>query len=166
MPLPKYRLQPVLDKREKKKKDAEKALADARAEVAKQQEILRKREEDVVKAIHKKDQYSADFMTKMQAGMETLKITTGKAYLEVLKQAIVTAKNKVEEQKKIVAEKEKKEKDAMSAVTEATKEMKVIEKHKENWADQLVKEQEYKEEKEQEEVAQNLYEQSRRQRQS
>lgn len=166
MPLPKYRLQPVLDKREKKKKDAEKALADARAELAKQQEVLRQREEDVVKATQKKEQYSADLMTKMQAGMETGKITSGKAYLEVLKQAIVTAKKKVEDQKKVVAEKEKKEKDAMLAVTDATKEMKVIEKHRENWADQLHKEEEYKEDQEQEEVAQNIYEQSRRQKQS
>ncbi len=35
----KYRLQPVLDKREKKKKDAEKILADARAEVERQKQI-------------------------------------------------------------------------------------------------------------------------------
>lgn len=162
----KYRLQPVLDKREKKKKDAEKALADARASLEKQNAILKQREEDVVKAVEKKDQYSKDFMTKMQAGMETGKISAGKAYLEVLKQNIVMAQKKVEDQKKVVQGCEQKLQAAVTQLTEATKEMKVIEKHKENWQDGLKREIQEKEDREQEEVAQTLYEQHRKQRSS
>lgn len=158
----KYRLQPVLDKREKKKKDAEKILAAARAEVERQKQVLKQREEDVEKAIQKKDKYTADFMTKMQAGMDSGKITASKAFIEVLKQNIVTAQKKVEEQKKVVETAEQKVQIAVAGVAEATKEMKVIEKHKENWQDAVRKEIEEKEDKEQEEVAQGLYEQHRK----
>ncbi len=166
MSLPKYRLQPVLDKKERSKKDAEKALADTRAGLAKQEEILRQREQDVQKAIQKKELYASDLAAKMDNGMEMNKITAAKAYLEVLKQNIETAKRKVSEQKKVVNEWELKVEAALQKVTEATKEMKVIEKHKENWAAAVKKEIEEKEDKENEEVAQNLYEMNRRQRQS
>lgn len=162
----KYRLQPVLDKREKKKKDAEKVLADARAQLEKQNAILKQREEDVVKAVEKKDQYTKDLMAKMQAGMETGKITAGKMYIEVLKQNIVVAQKKVEDQKKVVQSCEQKVQAAVTQLTEATKEMKVIEKHKENWQEGVKREIEEKEDREQEEVAQTLYEQHRKQRSS
>lgn len=158
----KYRLQPVLDKREKKKKDAEKILADARAEVERQKQILKQREEDIEKAIQKKDKYTVDLRTKMDAGMETGKITAGKAYIEVLKQNVVTAQKKAEEQKKVVESAEKKVQAAVAGVAEATKEMKVIEKHKENWQDTERREAEEKEDKEQEEVAQSMYQQHRK----
>jgi flagellar export protein FliJ len=162
----KYRLQPVFDKKEKLKKDAEKALADTRAGLVKQEEILQQKEEAVKQAIKKKEDYSADLTAKMDKGMEMSKITAAKAYLEVLKQNIETAKKKVEEQKAVVREWEKKVEVALEKVTEATKEMKVIEKHKENWVAAVKKEEEEKEDKENEEVAQNLYEMNRRQRSS
>jgi len=162
----KYRLQPVFDKKEKIKKDTEKALADTRAGLVKQQEILQQKEEAVKQAIKKKDDYSADLTSKMDKGMEMSKITAAKAYLEVLKQNIETAKKRVEEQKAVVREWEKKVEVALQNVTEATKELKVIEKHKENWVASVKKEEEEKEDKENEEVAQNLYEMNRRQRQS
>ena len=162
MSLPKYRLQPVLDSKEKKKKDAEQALAEARKELAKQQQLLQERENDVLKAVETKQEFTAQFMEKMDQGMDLPKITQGKAYIEVLKQKIVTAKKKVEDQKKVVALSEKKVETAIGKLTETTKEMKVIEKHKENWIDTEKRELEAKEEKEQEEVAQNIYQQSRR----
>lgn len=162
MSVPKYRLQPVLDSKEKKKQDAEKLLADARSELARQQDILKQREQDVARAMEKKEMFSSDFMKKMEGGMDTSKIAQGKAYLEVLKQNIVTAKKRVEEQAKVVQGCEQKVQNAVLKLTEATKEMKVIEKHKENWAEAVKKDVEFKEEKEQEEIAQNLYEQFRR----
>lgn len=160
----KYRLQPVLDKKEKLKKDAEKALADTRAGLAKQQDILKQKEEDVQKAIRKRDEYTEKLVAKMDKGMEMRDITAAKAYQEVLKNNVVTAEKKVEDQKKVVAEWEQKVEAAVARVTEATKEMKVIEKHKENWQTAVKKEIEEKEEKEQEEVAQNLYQMNRKQR--
>src|SRR3972149_163721 len=130
MSLPKYRLQPVLDSKEKKKKDAEQALAEARKELTKQQQILQERENDVLNAVETKQQFTTQFMEKMDQGMELPKITQGKAYIEVLKQNIVTAKKKVEDQKKVVVLSEKKVEAAIGKLTETTKEMKVIEKHK------------------------------------
>jgi hypothetical protein len=166
MSLPRYRLQPVLDSKEKRKKEAEKNLGEVRKELARQEQILQEKEAAVVQATQKKDQYTADFQTKLSTGMETGKITAAKAYIEVLKKNIELAKKKVEEQKKVIEEWKKKEHEALLRVTETTKEMKVIEKHKENWAESVKKEIEFKEDQEQEEVAQNLYEQFRRQKQS
>ena len=164
MNLPRYRLQPVLDSKEKKKKDAEKALAETRAELERQKNILRDREEDVLKAIKRKDDYSTDLMRKMDGGMESGKITDGKSYLEVLKRSIEIARKKADDQKKVVHQWEQKVEAALLKVMETTKEMKVIEKHKENWTETEKREIEMKEEKEQDEVAQNLYEQSRKRR--
>ncbi len=164
MSLTKYRLQPVLDSKEKKKKDAEKALAKTRAELERQKNILQEREEEVVKAVQRKDDYSADLMKKMERGLESGKITDGKMYLEVLKRNIEAARKRVEDQKKVVQQWEQKVEAALVKVMEATKEMKVIEKHKENWVEAEKKVIEIKEEKEQEEVAQNLYEQARKRR--
>ncbi len=166
MSLPKYRLQPVLDSKEKKKKDAEKALGDVRKELARQEKILQDREEDVKKAAQRKEQYTAEFNAKIDRGMETGKISDGRAFIDVLKKNIEIAKKKVEDQKKVVDEWKQKEQEALMRLTEATKEMNIIEKHKENWVQTEKRELEIKEDKEQEEVAQNLYEQSRRRRQS
>lgn len=164
MKLAKYRLQPVLDSKERKKKDAEKALAETRTELERQKNILRDREEEVVKTIKKKDDYSADLMKKMEGGLESGKITDGKMYLEVLKRNVETARKKVEDQKKAVQQWEQKVEAALVKVMEATKEMKVIEKHKENWVEAEKKEIEIREEKEQDEIGQNLYQQSGKRR--
>ncbi len=164
MSLPKYRLQPVLDSKEKRKNEAEKALSDTRAELERQRNLLRAREEEVTRAIKKKDDTSADLMKKMNRGMESGKITEGRAFIDVLKRNIEIARKKADDQKKVVQQWEQKVEAALMKVTEATKEMKVIEKHKENWTEAEKKEIEIKEEKEQEEVAQNMYEQSRRRR--
>jgi len=164
MSLPKYRLQPVLDSKEKRKNEAEKALAETRAELERQRNLLRTREEEVTRAIKKKDDTSADLMKKMDRGMESEKITEGRAFIDVLKRNIEIARKKADNQKKVVHQWEQKVEAALMKVTEATKEMKVIEKHKENWTEAEKKEIEIKEEKEQEEVAQNMYEQSRKRR--
>ena len=162
MSVQKYRLQPVFDMKEKKKKDAEKALAETRKELLKQQKLLSDREQEWRNAIEKRQTYTAEFLAKMEKGMEQVRISQGKAYIEVLKQNIELAKKKVEEQKKVVHQWEKKVEAAVAKVMETTKDWKVIEKHKENWLETAKRESEMKEDKEQEEVAQSLYEQVRR----
>lgn len=154
----KYRLQPVLDKRQKIKEDAEKALGVAQKAL----DAEKKKEEECAQAVEKAKQDKEDYKIEMNRkilndNLEVSKITMLKNYMKSLDYAIVKAQEKLEEQKARVQQAEKVVEQKRAQLIEATTEFQAIEKHKEKWIEGVKKEEEETEQKEQEEIGNVLY---------
>jgi flagellar export protein FliJ len=158
MTLPKYRLQPVLDKRQKIKEDAEKALGAAQKELDAEKKKEQECAEAVENAKRAKEEFKAEMNRKMLTeNLEINKITMLKNYVKSLEYLIEQAKEKLEQQKVRVKQAEKVVDQKRGELLEATKEFQAIEKHKEKWAEAIKKEMEEAEQKEQEEIGNVLY---------
>jgi conjugal transfer/entry exclusion protein len=156
--LPKYRLQPVLDKRQKIKEDAEKALGVAQKKVDEE----KKKEEECIQGVNlakqRKEDAKAEMNRKMlEENLEVGKIRQHKDYLKSLDYEIKKAEERLEEQKNRVKAAEQIVIQKRNDLVEATKEYQAIEKHKENWAAALKKAMDEAEQKEAEEVGNVLF---------
>lgn len=166
MKLPPYRLQPVLNKREKAKQEAERVLGEAQKALALEKEKEAECERAIELAIQKKEDFKAEMNQKMMEGtLDVEKIKMHKNYLKSLDFEIEQARQRLEEQKVVVQQAEQVVEEKRMVLIDATKEFQAIEKHKENWIKQLKKEMEEAEQKEQEEIGNVLYVQ-RKQRDS
>jgi flagellar export protein FliJ len=163
MKLPPYRLQPVLDKRQRAKEDAEKALGAAQKAL----EAEMQKEAECVEAIEKikrtKEEAKAEMNKKMLEGqMGVSDIQQHKNYLKSLDFEIQQARERLEQQREQVKRAEQAVAQKREALMEATKEFQAIEKHRENWVAQIKKEREEAEAKEQEEIGNVLFLQRQR----
>ncbi|WNG15481.1 flagellar assembly protein FliH [Cystobacter fuscus] len=157
--MPPYRLQTLIEMRERAKEEAEQAFSAAVKALAKEKQELQRLEEELVtrKAMRKQkvQEYLQQVMAKGVTGIggfnqmnryeERLKDEEAQLALEVERQkdAVITAEKLVEQKRREMAE--------------AAKELKAIEKHKENWKKQLKEERDKKEEMNQEEIGNTLF---------
>ncbi len=154
----KYRLQPVLDKRQKIKEDAEQALGAAQKKVEEEQRKEQECVQLVIQAKQRKEDAKAEMNRKMlEEKLEVGKIRQHKDYLKSLDFEIKKAEEKLEEQKRRVKAAEEIVIQKRNDLVEATKEYQAIEKHKENWATTLRKQMDEAEQKEAEEIGNVLF---------
>jgi hypothetical protein len=154
----KYRLQIVLEKRQKAKEDAEKALGDARKAL----EAEKEKEAECVRAVEaakqRKEVAKLELNQKMLEGKLSIeKIRMGKDHLKSLDFEIKKAEEKLAEQRDNVKKAELFLEQRRSELIEKTKDFQAIEKHKEKWAENLKKEMDYAEQNEQEEIGNVLF---------
>ena len=154
----KYRLQIVLDKRQKAKEDAEKLLGEAQKAL----EEERKKEEQCVQAVADAKKRKADAKAELnqkilEGKLSVEKIRMGKDHLKSLDFEIKKAEQKLEEQRVKVKEAENFVEQRRSELIEKTKDFQAIEKHKEKWTQNLKKEQDNAEQNEQEEIGNVLF---------
>ncbi|HEX8538296.1 MAG TPA: flagellar assembly protein FliH [Cystobacter sp.] len=157
--MPPYRLQTLIEMRERAKEEAEQAFSNSVKALAKEKEELQRLEQELVtrKALRKQkvQEYLQQVMAKGVTGIggfnqmnryeERLKDEEAQLALEVERQkdAVITAEKLVEQRRREMAE--------------AAKELKAIEKHKENWKKQLKEERDKREEMNQEEIGNTLF---------
>jgi flagellar export protein FliJ len=157
--MPPYRLQTLIEMRERAKEEAEQAFSNSVKALAKEKEELQRLEQELVtrKAMRKQkvQEYLQQVMAKGVTGIggfnqmnryeERLKDEEAQLALEVERQkdAVITAEKLVEQRRREMAE--------------AAKELKAIEKHKENWKKQLKEERDKREEMNQEEIGNTLF---------
>lgn len=158
MAAPKYRLQIVLDKRQKIKEDAEKALGEAQQAVIAEQKKEEECAQEVQKAKQRKEDEKKELNRKtMEGTLSVEKIRMGKEFLKSLDFEIKKAEERLEQQRVRVQEaKDFVEKRRMELV-DATKDFQAIEKHKEKFLEQVKKDAEFKEQEEQEEIGNVLF---------
>lgn len=154
----KYRLQIILDKRQKLKEDAEKLLADAQKEL----EGERTKEKECVQAVEdakqKKENAKIELNQKIMEGKLSIeKVRMGKDHLKSLDFEIKKAQEKLEQQRERVKEAEAFVEQRRSELVEKTKDYQAIEKHKEKWVQNVKREIETAEQNEQEEVGNVLF---------
>ena len=157
-PKPDYRLQALLDLRERKKEEAEKALGEALAahkrELAKQKEM----QAELARMAAKREQRKREYAEKAMRGeMSAQDVVTANTYIDRLKEQEEAQKNAIEGQKAIVAQKQQEVDAARVALTKAMQDQKALEKHKEKFVEDWKKEVQAKEEEAMDELAQSIF---------
>jgi len=131
---PRYPLQAVVDQREALKEEAKRALAAAVQAAAREAEVLRDKEEAHAAARGDRDDFARHMYDPDEQGVLEIptieKRTEGLRFLEERAREAFRA---VEEQKKVLDRAERELEQRRAALVEADRELKVVEKHHENW---------------------------------
>ncbi len=155
---PEYRLQTLLQLRERKKEAAEQHLAGCvkalRAEAERQRDMEAELERLVNKRKEKMREYAE---TAMKGQMSAAEAVAANVYIERLKEQEAAQKHAIEGQKQIVAQKQEDVKAAQKSLTDAMQELKALEKHREKFDEQVKREWEGKQEESMDEIAQSIY---------
>lgn len=154
-----YRLQTLLDIREKEKKAKEEALAEAKKNLQREQlklEELRKQLQDMRDMRQAKHEEFTHKTTTGELGINGW--VNAERYLKrVDKQIEEFEENEIKEQQKVISFAEQEVEWAFEEMLEAMQAFKALEKHKEKWDEEKKKERAQKEALAQEEIAQTLY---------
>ena len=156
--MPDYRLQILLEMRQRAEKDAQDALAAEKkkllVEKKKVEELKLKKQEMIQARLARRDELTQ----KMRAGqMAVKKVQEEYRYLERLAQEITAMDDVIYRQEQVVKAQELEVQRALEVLVEKSKELKALEKHKENWLAQIKAERAKVEEDRQEEIGQNIF---------
>ncbi len=134
MPKPeKYNLQRLLEARERARESAVKFLAQCRCELALAETELAARKNAVEDCRRTQQRAQSEMLEKTKVGFKTKEMVIHRQHLIDLREKETELLAAVEQQKSVVARAEEEVEKALVALNEATKEMQVIEKHRENW---------------------------------
>ncbi len=161
MAKPKYRLQVVENMRSAAKSKAAEFVALCRQKLADTERELLRRKGLVVEMQERQQAEKEQMFMKIQSGFVAGEMVAHKEFMLKLKDEENKLQAEVKNQTLLV-EKAKQEVDrALVKLTEASKELKVLETHHEKWSANLKKELERKEEKMNDEIGANLYQRNR-----
>lgn len=156
--MPAYRLQTVLEMRERAEEAAKQAFAEAARELAKEKEELARLEADLERRrLERKAKVQAYLQDVMARGVGANGLASMNRFEDRLKDEEAQVALDIEGQKVQVKAAEKKLEMRRHEMAEAAREKKAIEKHKETWAAQVRKEREQREELAQEEIGNALH---------
>jgi flagellar export protein FliJ len=155
---PDYRLQALLEIRERAKEEAEhqlgEALAAHKAELDKQQQM----EQELERMVARREQRKREYAEKQMRGeMSAQDVIGANTYIERLREQEEAQKQAIEGQKAIVAEKQQQVDLARQNLVKATQDLKALEKHKEKFIEDWKKEMQGKEEEAMDELAQQIF---------
>jgi flagellar export protein FliJ len=154
----KYRLQPVLGVREQAKREAERLLATRLSQLAEAEEELARRVREV-EACRERQASARDAMLEsMREGAAAASAIAHRTHLADLRAQEEALRAAAEEQKGAVARCEAESERARAALVEAAREVRVIEKHKENWRERERRETARREQKINDEIGAILHE--------
>lgn len=153
----KYRLQTVLEIREKAKKDAAQIVAVRRQQLAAAEAELERCQQAVQANLKRQRNQQTLMFSEMDGGAQIKQISAYRTHLADLREQELDLRAAVVKQELVVEKAQAEVEKALEFLAEATKEMKVIEKHKETWRINLKKESERKEQKLNDEIGAILY---------
>jgi flagellar export protein FliJ len=154
----KYRLQPVLGAREQAKREAERRLAARLAQLAEAEEELARRSREVETCRGRQASARDEMLEAMREGAAAASVLAHRTHLADLRAQEENLRAAVEEQKGVVARCEAESERARAALVEAAREVRVIEKHKENWRERERRETARREQKLNDEIGAILHE--------
>lgn len=128
-----YRLQSVLGVRERAKQAAARVAAQRREQLAAAERELARREGELARLRARQSEAREAMFGEARAGSEARRMVEHRTHLADLREQEETLVASVEEQRAAVARAERELDAALAALTEAAKEFRVIEKHRENW---------------------------------
>jgi len=153
-----YRLQALLDIRERTKKDKEEALAEVKKKLQMEQqkaEDLRKQHQEMKDNRNRKQDEITQQMQEGNLGINDF--LNSERYIKRLDKGIEDFLDVIKEQDKVVVFAEQEVEWAFEEMLQANQEFKALEKHKENWDEERKKEIAQKQALQQEEIATTLY---------
>ena len=156
--MPPYRLQTLLEMRERAEEDAKQAFSEAMRALAKEQAELKRLQEDLENRKRERKAKVAAYMQEvMSKGIGAGGLASMNRFEDRLKDEEAQVALDIEKQKEAVKNAEKLVETRRAEMAEAAKEKKAIEKHKENWQKQVRAERQMKEELNQEEIGNALH---------
>lgn len=157
--MPQYRLQTLLEMRQRAKEEAERRFSDAMQALAKEQKEQKRLEDDLERRKQERKAkvaaYLAEIMAKGVVGISAFNQMN--RYEERLKDEEAQVALDIERQKEAVKAAEQLVEERRREMADAAKELKAIEKHKENWAKEVKKERDTREDLAQEEIGNALH---------
>ena len=133
----KYRLQSVLDVRDRAKQDAARTVAARRAQLAEAEAELARREQAVEDCRARQVEARARMVEETKEGAEAHRLVAHRTHLTDLRETEAQLLAAVGQQKNVVARAEAEVEKALAALVEAAKELQVMEKHRETWRERL-----------------------------
>lgn len=156
--MPPYRMQALLEIRERAKEQAEQAFAEAQRAVVAERQKQKVMEEDLVRRrSERKARVDAFIKEIMARGTGAGGLQQMGRFEQRLKDEEAALELEIEAQKERVRQAEQLAEQRRAEMAEAAKELKAIEKHKEAWAKQVKEEREKREELVQEEIGSALH---------
>jgi hypothetical protein len=156
--MPPYRLQTLLEMRQRAKEAAEQAFSEAVREVARQEQEQKRLENDLVQRkadrARKIDEYLKDIMAR---GTGVSGMNSMSRYEQRLKDEEAQVALEIERQKEVVKQARKVQEERRQEMAQAAMDLKAIEKHKEKWQKQIKAERAAREELVQEEIGNALH---------
>jgi flagellar export protein FliJ len=156
--MPPYRLQVLVEMRERAKEQAEQAFSDAIKALEKEKKELQRLMEDLERRKRERKAKVAAYLQEVMAkgaGINGLNLMG--RYEERLKDEEAQVALDIERQKEAIKVAEKLVEQRRREMAEAAMELKAIEKHKETWQKQLRAERQAREELNQEEIGNTLF---------
>jgi flagellar export protein FliJ len=129
----KYNLQRLLEMRERARDQAALYLAECRRQLALAEDELNNRKQAVEDCRREQIETQNALAGKSGGGIKANEIVRFRQYLIDLREKETRLLKAVEDQKSVIAREERKVEKALAELGEAAKELKVIEKHRENW---------------------------------
>ena len=156
--LPDYRLQTLFEMREKSKKAAEDAYAEAQKELIKEKKALDDMHAELKRMMDLREAKRIEYATNAAAGAYNVnQIQSNLRHLDRMKEKEGAYKMEIEKQKDAVKAAERVAEEKKQAVILATQEFKALEKHKEKWTQEVKREIQLKEEDVQDDLAQTIF---------
>ena len=154
----KYNLLRLLEMRSRARDEAARYLAECRRQLALAEDELNDRKKAVEDCRRRQIEMRDALAGKSLGGIKSNEIVRFRQYLTDLREKEIELLKAVEDQKAVIAREEKKIEKALGELTETAKELKVIERHRENWQDENKREAERGERKSNDEIGAILHE--------
>jgi flagellar export protein FliJ len=162
MPKNSYRLQQVLNVRDRAKQDAARHLALRRAQLAEAEAELAQREQAVSNCQSRQVAAHEKMMQEASGGIEAGQALAHRTHLADLRRLEQELKVRVEQQKTVVERAQAEVEKALTTLIEASKELQIIEKHREEWSQRTRLETERRAQKSGDEIGALMYERQRK----
>ena len=157
----KYRLQTVMNARERAKQEQARVVGMRREQLAEAERELARREEEVVLCRRRQAEAHEALFDSARQGAEAARLTERRAHiadLRRLEQELIAA---ALQQRDVVARRERELEAALEALREASKDFQAIERHRERWQEEQRRDLTRREQKMGDEIAAILREQRR-----
>ena len=161
--LPPYRLQTLLEIRERAEEEAKNVFAHAMAQLNEEKRIQQEMEDELQRMIEERKRRRKEYADKLASG--EMKITdqaSAYRFIDRMKEMEQEQQGRIDGQRENVREAEKVLKRAQDALIQATQDLKALQKHKEKWAEEVRKEMALKEEDMLDEIGQTIFSQNSR----
>lgn len=153
----KYRLQTVLNIRSRVKDEAARLVALRLEQLAQAEDELLNRQRNLQTCYEKQNQARTAMNTELDRGIQAKGVVSHRVFLKDLREQEIELKAAVEQQKSAVKRAETEVEAAREKLSEAAKELKAIEVHKDNWQTAERREQNRREQKISDEIGSILH---------
>lgn len=159
--MPQYRLQTLLEMRERAEEEAKNAFADAMNQLHQEEAFLKELQEELERMVEDRKRRRQEYADKLASGeMKITDQTAAYRFIDRMKEMEQEQQGRIDAQREAVREAEKVVKRAQEALVVASQELKALQKHKEKWAEQVKKERQAKEEAAMDEIGQTIFQQN------